>query len=133
MFLYLKKTCTNCSHLSICKYSTVSCLPKLKFYKTKNKTPHIVPLLYSVYNCFKFLLRYESIFYLNDISSFNDFLRRNFQNKTSHSLRRFLPNFHSSILLPGDNTGNWKCNKTMRLYTDTENKYLQLQLAFDKY
>ena len=73
--LYLKKSCTNCSHLSICKYPTVSCLPKLKFYKTKNKTPHIVPLLYSVYDCFKFLLLYESIFYLNDVSSFTDFLR----------------------------------------------------------
>ena len=127
---YVQKACKICSNTKICSQPTSKCFDRIKIHTTKT-TEHEFPIIPQAYKSFVYLRdsKSNSSKYYAEISrKFNNHLK-NRHNLTSHSLRKFLPNFVSDFS-SSCNTGNWKGPSGLanmkKFYLQREFKYVSI-------
>ena len=117
----IKKIC-KCDDGCTCTFPTSNCFPRLKIHKTKTSAVHECPLIYSIFPCFCALSNTVSDDLVKATNRYNIFLKNHF-NKTSHSLRKMLPNMVKAMT--GNNTGAWQNENTLqKYYAHHEYKYI---------
>ena len=123
---YKQKVCNKCKFSNgCCAVVSSSCFPRLKILTTKT-TAHELPLIPQAAPCYHLLKKYGHDNIKASVGVYNQHLQTNFQ-LTSHSLRKFLPNFfiNQKHLC---NTGNWSRSSRViqKHYLLPESKYLML-------
>jgi len=122
---FFEKNCKNCKKKDPCLIFNRQCFQTINIKETKTSN-HILPLLPNIMPCYHFLKNCDDnslVNYQQITFEFNKKLKEEYT-LTSHSLRKFLPNFFS-INSSMSNTGNWTNSNTMKKhYLDKDHKYL---------